>query len=76
MITYAKINGGDIQRLVDKIEDTVEGEHRLHVSLACLIVAIMAQKPDIDSEELQETVKVASEYLAASLFADTNGSVN
>lgn len=66
-ITYIKADGSDIKRLVDKIENVIDGEHITHVSIACLVVAILAQRPDIDPDEMQETVKGVSEYMAACL---------
>lgn len=66
-ITYIKVGGSDVQRIVDKIEDVIEHEDNTHVSIACIVLAIVAQEPDIEPEQLVEAVKGVSEYLAAYL---------
>jgi hypothetical protein len=67
---YFKVSPNDVSRLVDKIEDVIEGEDNVHVSVACLVIAILAQKRDLDPEELPDIVKGVSEYLIARLVPD------
>ncbi len=69
-LSYLKIRGIDVSELVDRIENAVDGEPNSHVSIACLAVAIVAQKPDIPVEELVELIRGTSEYLAAHLFVE------
>ena len=76
-INYVQASGKDIADLVDRIEDVVEGHSNVHVSIASLVVAILAQNPEVSPEKLQECVKGVSEYLAACLFDESRiGSVN
>jgi hypothetical protein len=76
-INYVSASGKDIADLVDKIEDVVEGTSNLHVSIACIVVAALAQNPEIPPDRLQDVVKGVSEYMAASLFDESEiGAVN
>lgn len=61
---YVKVNSDELQELVDRIEDAVDGEQPVHISIACLIVAIYAQKPDVAPDKLKEIVKGMSEWMA------------
>jgi hypothetical protein len=70
-ISYVQASGKDIADLVDKIEDVVDGYTSVHVSIAAIVVSILAQKPDVAPDKLQEAVKGVSEYLAASLFNES-----
>lgn len=76
-INYIQASGKDIAELVDRIEEVVEGAPNIHVSIACIVVAALAQNPEIAPEKLQECVKGVSEYLAAFLFDESGtGAVN
>ena len=76
-ISYVQASGKDIADLVDRIEDVVEGVPNIHLSIACIVVAALAQNPQINPDRLQECVKGVSEYLAACLFDEsTMGAVN
>lgn len=75
-IQYIKASGEDIGRIVGRIETAIEGEKNSHVSIACIVVALLAQRPDLEPEELQTIVKNTSEYMAASLYSGTSGTVN
>ncbi len=66
-VTYFKATPAEIGRIVDRIESAIEGEQATNVSIACIVVAILAQKPDIDNELLPAIVRDLSEYLAAYL---------
>lgn len=74
MLSYVTTSGADIEKLVNKIERVIDGELNTNVSLACIVVAIFAQQPDIAPEKLQEVVKGMSEWLAAYLHGE--GQVN
>lgn len=65
--TYTRIDSRDVARIIDRIENVIEGEGIMEVSAACIVVAILAQNPKLDPEKLGETVKGVSEYLAAVL---------
>jgi hypothetical protein len=67
-ITYTKVTGPEIAEIVDDIEQAVNGYKSMHVTIGCLIVAILAQRPDMDPIELQGVVKSASEWLAMTIF--------
>lgn len=69
-ITYIKATGEQLEKLVSRIEEVVEGEQTSHIALACLIMAIYSQKPDIDVVKLQQVVKGVSEYMATTLTDD------
>jgi hypothetical protein len=69
-VNYIKATPADIGRIVDRIENVVEGEQNTHVSIACIIVAILAQKPESEGEELAELVKGVSEYMAAAMVSN------
>lgn len=71
MADYVYVSGKDIAELVDQIDGVVEGVPNVHVTTACLVVAILAQQPDIAPDKLQECVKGASEFIAAVLFGKT-----
>lgn len=76
-INYVQANGKDVAALVDRIEDTIEGEPNIYVCIACFIVAALSQNPNITPERLQDVVKGLSEYMSASLFDESNmGAVN
>lgn len=76
-INYVQASGKDIAELVDRIEDVIEGQPNIHVSIACIVVATLAQNPEIAPEKLQEVVKSISELMAASLFDESViGAVN
>jgi hypothetical protein len=74
-INYIAASGKDIADIVNRIENVVEGEANVHVSVSCIIVACLAQNPSISPEQLQNCVKGVSEYMAANLF-DTPEAVN
>lgn len=69
-VSYVKAAPAEISRIVNRIEDVIDGEQNVNVSIACVVVAIMAQKPDIDPEILPQIVKDVSEYLTAYLVQD------
>lgn len=76
-INYVQASGADVAEVVNVIEDAVEGYANLHVSVACLVVAILAQNPDVEANKLQKMVKGLSEYMAANLFDESaSGAVN
>jgi hypothetical protein len=76
-VNYVQASGKDIAELVDRIETAVEGTPDIHVSIACIVVAALAQNPDVSPAKLQECVKSVSEYMAASLFDESPaGAVN
>jgi hypothetical protein len=76
-INYVAASGKDIAELVDKIETVVEGTSNVHVSIACIVVATLAQDPDVAPDRLQQIVRGVSEYMAASLFNESPvGAVN
>lgn len=70
-INYFQASGKEVAELVDKVESVVEGQPNIHVSIACIIVACLAQNPEVAPEQLQNIVKGISEYMAASLFNET-----
>lgn len=72
-IQYIKASGKEIVEITDRIEHAVNGYPSAHVSMACIIIAVMAQKPDVAPETLQDCVKGVSEWIAACLF-DGSGS--
>ncbi len=72
-ITYIKATGEDIGRIVGRIENVIDGERVTNISIACIVVAIQVQKPNISQEELVAAVKNVSEFMAANLC---NGTVN
>lgn len=69
-ITYQTPSGKVVADLVEKIEDVLEGEPTVNVYAACLVLAILSQKPDVTTTRLQETVKLTSEALMATLLAE------
>jgi hypothetical protein len=76
-INYIKADGGAIEAIVDQIEDVLEGLPTSHVTVACLVVAILSQMPDIGADKLQELVKGASEYIAVCLLDESkSGAIN
>ena len=76
-INYTQVHGADIAEVVSLVEDTVEGYPNIIVSTACLVVAILAQNPDVEANKLQRMVMGLSEYMAANLFDDAvGGAVN
>lgn len=75
-LTYIKATGEQIEEIVDQIEDVIEGYPTSHVSIACLVVAILAQKPDLDPDKLQHVIKSVSEVIAAQIFEPEEGEVN
>lgn len=67
MITNTKVSGYDLERIVSRIEEAVRGEDTAKTAIACSIVTIFSQKPDINPAELQAAVKGISEWLTAFL---------
>lgn len=75
MISYTRTSGKDIAELVDNIEKVVDGHPSAHVSVSCMIVAILAQKPTVTKEVLQEAVKGVSDWLSMYL-TETSPTIN
>ena len=67
-LNYVQTSGQDVANIVDSIEDVVEGIPNILVTTACLVVAVLAQNPEISPERLQDVVKGLSEYIAVSVF--------
>lgn len=66
-VNYIKATPEDIKRIVDRIETVIEGEQNTNVAIACVVVAVLSQKPDIPPNDLPVVVKDVSEFLAAYL---------
>ena len=66
-ISYIRASGKDIAELVESIDKAVDGHPSSHVSIACIVVAVMAQKPNITKEVLQDAVKGVSDWLSLHL---------
>ena len=62
--------GEEISKIVDMIENAVEGERESHVIIAALALAIVKQKPEIDSDELQGVILDVSRYIVMALGGD------
>lgn len=72
--TYA-----EVEPLIKKIVDSVDGEPMLLVNMACLAISMVIQHPGIKGPELAEGIKGASEWMALyaeSLVNPTTGPVN
>lgn len=63
-ITYTTASGSDIERIMDKIEDALEGEATSHIMISCLALALIYQYPNISVEQLEEGVRGASEWIS------------
>lgn len=74
MINYFKVEGETIAPLVDEIEKVCEGIDNSHVSIACIIVATLAQNPEVDPQVLGTLVTQISELISATAFE--TGSIN
>lgn len=74
-ITYAKVNGADLEELVEEIEEVVEGNDPVKICMSCMIIAIMQQAPEITPQRLSDVIKSLSEYLSA-LLSEDQGSIN
>ncbi len=75
--SYIRVSGSEISDVVEDIKDAVDGHSIPIVSLACLVVAILAQKPTVTPAELQEIIKGVTEYLTMQLHnGSTSGAVN
>jgi hypothetical protein len=75
-LSYVQINSKELLELVSIIEEAMSGYPNVHVSVACLVVAILAQNPSIAPETLQTCVKGLSEYMTTSIFGVKEGAVN
>lgn len=67
MITNHKINGADVAKLVSQIEEIVKGQDIARTAVACTIVTVFSQKPNISPEDLRTAVQGISEWLTAFL---------
>jgi hypothetical protein len=75
-LSYVAASGKDVADMVAEIEEVVQGKSNVLVSISCLVVATLAQNPDVAPDKLQEVVKSLSEQLSATLFDASPGMVN
>ena len=66
-ITYTSASGVDIERIARKIETIAEGERIGHIVMACMVIALTFQHPDIEIDDLIEGVKGATEWITCFL---------
>lgn len=57
-------SGKEIMRVFRKIEAACMGESELYAMAACQMAVFIIQKPNINSEQLSDGVKGASEWVA------------
>jgi len=72
-IIETQATGKQIERLVDKILQALDGEDRAHGVMACMALALILTKEDITSEQIQEGIKGMSQYIVCFL-GDPKGS--
>lgn len=71
MITEYKVDGADLSKIIDKLEEVLTGEKKSHILVACLSLALLVMDDDIEAEELAEGVLGASQWM--SLYIDSLG---
>jgi len=72
-IVKREASGKDIAKLVDKLQPVLEGEQMHHVLIACLSVAALVLKPELNPQELVSTVNDTSEWMSLYLLDKGNG---
>ena len=74
MSHYVTADGKDIVKIIEDIQRVVVGLDVTNVSIACIVISAIAQKPTATMAEIQETVRTVSEVMATALWA--SGTVN
>jgi hypothetical protein len=74
-IHYERVEGSEVQRVMVKMAQALEGEPVTSVRMACLAMAIILQRRDIDIKRLSEGVTGAAEWIATFLM-EPEGLVN
>lgn len=69
-INYITAPGETIGGIVQRIEGVIHGELNSHISIACLVVSILAQNPKVSPEKLMELVKETSEFIVTKMSYD------
>lgn len=59
-----KASGGDLDRIVSKMENVLVGEPEHHVMMACISLVVALQYPGITGEQLVYAVQNISEHIA------------
>ena len=62
--TDEHVEGAEARRLHKQFEDVAMGENKILVMIASLMMVFTVQYPEIDSEELNEGIHGASEWIA------------
>lgn len=63
------VNGEDIGRIIEKIEPILAEEMQADVYVASITMALLIQKPDITSIELQDGILAVSRFMCLLLEA-------
>ena len=56
--------GEQISQLLDAMEPVLDGHPKHNVLVACLSIAVLLQRPDLDADELKTAVFETSQWLA------------
>jgi hypothetical protein len=76
-LSFLRASGKEVANLIENIKEVIEGEPVVNVHVACLVLALIAQKPDMTPEELQSVVKECSAWIVTRLYdSSVTGAVN
>lgn len=75
-IIYTKANAKEVAKAIDLIRPVVAGLDANVISMSCLAIAILMQRPEIDMTHLIDCIKDTSEHIALFLMGSDSGSVN
>ena len=75
-ILYTKSSGMKVTAAVEAILPALADHSPPDVVIACLVIAIILQAPDIEPSKLIEGVKDISEHIALYLTKDDIGTIN
>jgi hypothetical protein len=67
-IGYVTLDGRNLERLIDKVEDAIVGEPINEICAALTFLMVSLQHPDEEGPKIAEAVKGISEWLT--LFMD------
>lgn len=69
-ITSVQASGDEIATIVNRINLALEGTLSDHVVAACITIAIILQKPDIEGDDLSLAITEVSKYIVMLLEAE------
>lgn len=74
-VTTAQASGEEIATIVNRINVALEGTLSDHMVAACITIAIILQKPDIEGEALSSAITEVSKFIVMLLEAEEGAMV-